>query len=310
MTDSLVAREEGSTLKPISLADRVMALGRDRPGLVTALLFLPGGVWIVLVVVIPLASLIYFSFWTDVPVGMVPIFTLENWRHFLFGGVYVKVLWNMAKVLFLVLLGTVLVSYPMSYYITRMIKNPLLQMLALFLCMVPFFTNSVLRALAWLPILGLHGLINQGLMALHLTREPLGGLIYSPESMVVVMVQLYSLFMVGPLTFLIMAAPENLFDAAKDLGANRIQEFRYVYFPLSLPGLTAGLIFITVMVLGEFGTPMLIGGGKVSFLGNDIIRRVGIMSWPPAAVEGVVLMVLAICCVVGLLRICDLRKQI
>jgi len=265
---------------------------------------------VVLVVVIPLASLIYFSFWTDTAIGMEPLFTLENWRYFFFSGIYTKILWNMLKVLFLVLLGAVLISYPMSYYIARMIKNPALQILLLFLCMVPFFTNGVLRALAWLPILGLHGLINQALMALHLIREPLGGLIYSPWSMVVVMVQMYSLFMVGPLTFITMAVPENLFDAAKDLGANPIQEFRYVYFPLSLPGLTAGLMFVTVMVLGEFATPILVGGGKVSFLGNDIIRRVGIQSWPPAAVEGVILMLLAIVCVAGLLRICDIRKQI
>jgi putative spermidine/putrescine transport system permease protein len=124
------------------------------------------------------------------------------------------------------------------------------------------------------------------------------------------MVQIYVVFMVGPIAFMISRIDDSLIEAARDLGASAWYIFRKVILPLSMPGVVVGAIFVTVMVLGEFATASALSGRKVNLLGNIIITQVGSLKWAFAAVIGVILTAVMAIAVAILLRFVDLRKEI
>jgi putative spermidine/putrescine transport system permease protein len=117
-------------------------------------------------------------------------------------------------------------------------------------------------------------------------------------------------FMVGPIAFTLARIDPNIIEAARDLGAGFWRVFRTIIFPLSMPGVVVGAIFVSVMVLGEFATSAALSGRKVNLLGNIIVTQVGSLKWAFAAVAGVVLTIVIGAVVAGLLRIADLRNQL
>jgi putative spermidine/putrescine transport system permease protein len=124
------------------------------------------------------------------------------------------------------------------------------------------------------------------------------------------MTQIYVVFMVGPIAFMLSRIEPSLIEAARDLGANTSKIFRSIILPLSMPGVVVGAIFVSIMVLGEFATSSALSGRKVNMLGNIIVTQVGSLKWAFAAVVGVVLTVLTAIVVALLLRAVNLRKDI
>lgn len=135
-------------------------------------------------------------------------------------------------------------------------------------------------------------------------------LLFTELSVIIGMVQIYVVFMVGPIAFMIGRIDESLIESARDLGASATTIFRRIILPLSMPGVIVGSIFVTVMVLGEFATASALSGRKVNLLGNIIITQVGSLKWAFAAVAGVVLTVVMATFVAIMLRIVNLRNQI
>jgi putative spermidine/putrescine transport system permease protein len=175
---------------------------------------------------------------------------------------------------------------------------------------VPFWTSFLIRVLAWRPMLGTDGAVNIILLKLGLIRQPIEALLFTQYSVVIGMVQIYVVFMVGPVAFMVSRIDRSLIEAARDLGAGTARIFFTIILPLSLPGIVVGSIFVSVMVLGEFATPSALSGDKVNLLGNIIVTQVGSLKWAFASVCGVILTVLMAVTVVGLLRIVNLRREI
>ena len=115
------------------------------------------------------------------------------------------------------------------------------------------------------------------------------------------MTQIYVVFMVGPIAFMLGRIDPNIIEAARDLGANFWRILRKIIFPLSLPGVVVGAIFVSVMVLGEFATSAALSGRKVNLLGNIIVTQVGSLKWALASVVGVILTVVMGIVIAGLL---------
>lgn len=281
-----------------------------RPRLATGLLLAPGMVWMLFFLIVPLALIFYFSFWTQEGTTLTPDLTLESYQRFFRSDVYVGVMLNTIRTWLIVLGLTLAIGYPVAYFISMMVDNPRNQTILLLLAIIPFWTSFLIRVLAWRPMLGENGAINIVLQRLGLIDQPLSFLLYTEFGAILGMTQIYAVFMVGPIAFSLGRLDRSLVDAARDLGASPFTVFRDVVWPLSLPGVVAGAIFVSVMVLGEFATNSALSGRKFNLLGNIILTQVGNLKWAFAAVVGVILTLL-IGIVIGLLlRVVDLRKQL
>lgn len=159
-------------------------------------------------------------------------------------------------------------------------------------------------------MLGKEGAINIILQKLGLIQTPIEVLLFSELSVIIGMTQIYVVFMVGPIAFMLGRIDHNIIEAARDLGAGFGRIFWKIIFPLSLPGVVVGAIFVSVMVLGEFATSGALSGRKVNLLGNIIVTQVGSLKWAMASVVGVILTILLGIVVAGFLRIVDLKREI
>src|ERR1700722_3109986 len=216
------------------------------------------------------------------------------------------VLW---MALFLVV-PIVMVGYPTALFVGLFIKNKTLSTALLVLCVIPFWTSFLIRVLAWRPMLGKEGAINIILQALHITSAPIDALLFTELSVIIGMTQIYCVFMVGPIAFMLGRIDPNGIAAARDLGGGFGRIFRTIILPLSMPGVVVGAIFVSVMVLGEFATASALSGRKVNMLGNIIVTQVGSLKWAFASVIGVILTILIGIVVASLLRVVDLKREL
>ena len=276
----------------------------------TAILLAPGTIWMLLFLVVPMLMMVYVSFWTQKTFSIEPTLTVQSWVAFFSSETYFAALLRTIKIWLIVLATTFALGYPTALFIGLFIKNKTLQTIVLVLCVVPFWTSFLIRVLAWRPMLGKEGAVNIVLEKLGLISEPIEVLLFTEFSVVVGMTQIYVVFMVGPIAFMLSRIDPSLIEAARDLGAGTWRIFRTIIFPLSLPGVVVGAIFVSVMVLGEFATSAALSGRKVNLLGNIIVTQVGSLKWAFAAVVGVILTAVMAVVIAALLRFVDLRKEL
>jgi putative spermidine/putrescine transport system permease protein len=292
----------GEAASPRSVAKR-QAMGNW-------MLLAPGVIWMTLCLVLPMLMMIYVSFWTQTTFSINATPTFDNWIAFFSTPTYLDSLLTTVRLWLVTLVLIFLIGYPVAVFIGLFVRNKTLQTSLLVLCVVPFWTSFLIRVLAWRPMLGTEGAVNIILLKLGLIRQPIEALLFTQYSVVIGMVQIYVVFMVGPVAFMVSRIDRSLIEAARDLGAGTARIFFTVILPLSLPGIVVGAIFVSVMVLGEFATPAALSGDKVNLLGNIIVTQVGSLKWAFASVCGVILTVLMAITVVALLRIVNLRREI
>ena len=276
----------------------------------TLLLLSPGIIWMTFFLMAPLVMMVYVSFWTQTTFTIKPDLTLQSWVNFFSSDTYFGALLRTIRIWLTVLIITFVIGYPVALFIGQFIKNKTLQTALLVTCVIPFWTSFLIRVLAWRPMLGKEGAINILLQQFGLIDSPIEVLLFTELSVIIGMVQIYVVFMVGPIAFMIGRIDESLIESARDLGASAWFIFRKIILPLSMPGVIVGAIFVTVMVLGEFATASALSGRKVNLLGNIIITQVGSLKWAFAAVVGVVLTVVMGVFVAAMLKIVNLRSQL
>jgi len=277
---------------------------------ITLALLTPGTLWMLLFLIVPMLMMVYVSFWTQTTFTIVPTLTLKSWITFFSSDTYFGALLTTGRIWLTVLFLTIIIGYPVALFIGLFIKNKTIQTVVLVLCVIPFWTSFLIRVLAWRPMLGKEGAVNIVLEKIGLITHPIEMLLFTEFSVVIGMTQIYVVFMVGPIAFMLARIDQSLIEAARDLGANTWRIFRTIILPLSMPGVVVGAIFVSVMVLGEFATSGALSGRKVNLLGNIIVTQVGSLKWAFAAVVGVILTAVMAVVVAGLLRIVDLRKEL
>ena len=274
------------------------------------ILIAPAVVWMTLFLVVPMAMIVYVSFWTQTTFKIEPTLTLASWRTFFASDTYINSLFTTVRIWLTVLVATFVVGYPTALFVGLFVRNKTLQTTLLVLCVIPFWTSFLIRVLAWRPMLGKEGAINDLLIKAGLIRQPIEALLFTELSVVIGMTQIYVVFMVGPIAFMLGRIDPNIIEAARDLGASFWRILRKIIFPLSLPGVVVGAIFVSVMVLGEFATSAALSGRKVNLLGNIIVTQVGSLKWALASVVGVILTLIMGIVIAGLLRVVDLKKEL
>jgi len=267
-----------------------------------AMLLAPGLFWLIAFFAIPLVVVLAYSFAVPGPTGRIEWrFTLENYQR-LFGetlyvSAYVRSLWVgvLTTVICLVM------GYPLALFTVR--QPPAWRAVLLFLILIPFWTNFLVRIYAWQIILANNGLINSSLRALgfapiqllNTEGATLIGLVYGDLP-----------FMVLPLYAAIDRFDFTLMEAAADLGASRRQAFLRVMVPLTMPGIVAGSVLVFIPTLGQFVVSELLGGAKVDYLGN-LIQRLFLRSnppnWPLGSAMAIVMMLLLLAFILWYFRI-------
>jgi putative spermidine/putrescine transport system permease protein len=300
-----------TALSPAVVEETVSPVASKRRRDLTAYwLIAPGVLWMALFLVVPILMIIYVSFWTQTTFKIEPILTTRSWEAFFASDTYIGALWTTIRIWLIVLFMTLLVGYPTALFVGLFVKNKTLSTALLVLCVIPFWTSFLIRVLAWRPMLGKEGAINIILQALHITSAPIDALLFTELSVIIGMTQIYCVFMVGPIAFMLGRIDPNVIEAARDLGASFGRIFRTIILPLSMPGVIVGSIFVSVMVLGEFATASALSGRKVNMLGNIIVTQVGSLKWAFASVVGVILTILMGIVVASLLRIVDLKREL
>lgn len=263
-----------------------------------------------LFLVAPILLIVYVSFWTQTTFKIEPTLTLQSWKTFFGSDTYLASLWTTVRIWLIVLATTFVIGYPTALFVGLFIKNKTLSTVLLVICVIPFWTSFLIRVLAWRPMLGKEGAINILLQKFGIISEPIEALLFTELSVIIGMTQIYVVFMVGPIAFMLGRIDPNIIEAARDLGAGFWRIFRKIIFPLSLPGVVVGAIFVSVMVLGEFATAAALSGRKVNLLGNIIVTQVGSLKWALASVVGVILTIIMGLVIAGFLRIVDLKREL
>jgi len=183
-------------------------------------------------------------------------------------------------------------GYPFAYFIAR--ANPSIRPALLMMVMLPFWTSFLLRVYAWKGILADQGVLNQLLMLLGLTREPVQ-MLYTSFSMLVGMTYVYLPFMVLPLYANLVKLDMRLLEAAKDLGATPWKAFWLVTVPLSKPGIVAGFMLVFIPAVGEFVIPSLLGGPENLMVGRVVWDEMfSSNNWPRASALAVSMIALVV----------------
>jgi spermidine/putrescine transport system permease protein len=246
--------------------------------------------YLLFTIVIPLLLVVILSFMTRGPYGnIIYRFNIENYTR-LIDTLYLRILGYSALTAALTTLGTILIGYPLAYFIARAPTRQ--RSIYLFLILVPFWTNFIIRIYAWIMILRTEGLLNSFLLKIGLIQAPLE-ILYTPTAVLIGMVYEFLPFMVLPLyTSLEKIEPAQL-EAAADLGAPPHKAFLRVTLPLSLPGMIAGTILVFIPAMGMFVVPDLMGGAKTILVGNVIRNQfLTARDWPFGAAASMLLLVL------------------
>ena len=242
------------------------------------ILIIPGIAWITIFLFIPCLIVISYSFFERGVYGGIEYnFNFDNYFR-VAEYTYLKILLNSAKIAFLSATIAVLIGYPAAYFIH--LSPSKYQMILLFLVMLPFWSNYLIRTYAWMVLLNNQGIINTLLINSGIITEPIN-ILYTQSAVIIGLVYNYLPFVVLTIFSSVSKLDKSLIEASKDLGAKSFSTFFKIILPLTLPGVAAGFVFVFVLSIGNFITPDLLGGGKFLMIGNLIYDQyLSARDWP------------------------------
>ncbi len=265
----------------------------------------------------PLLIMVVYSFltpgiyggvdWTFSHLNYGRILGWADTKYEKFDPVFLWIFLRSLRLAALTVLTCVLVSYPAAFWISRMPKAR--RNMAIFLVTLPFFVSLIVRLFAWVLILRPTGFLNQGLMGLGLTSEPLEFL-YTDFAVIVGMTYVFIPFMFLPLYASIEKLDSSQIEASMDLGATRFQTFRKVVLPATLPGIIGGSVITFIPSLGNFIVPSVLGGAKVVMIGNLIEQQfLSARNWPFGSALAMLVMAAVLCLLLAQLKLARTTEE-
>ena len=221
-----------------------------------------------------------------------PPFTLRHYQEFVATPVYLKVFWNTVRIALVTTAVCVPLGYPLAYWIRS--RSGTRQVVALAMVVLPFWISILVRTYAWIVLLGNSGLVNRSLLHLGLVQSPLA-ILYNELGVIIGTVNVLLPFFVLPLLASMARIDERLLQAAASLGASSRTVFWRVFFPLTVPALSAGAILVFILTLGFYVTPAILGGGRVTMIANMLDLLINhLANWELASVISTVLLVVVL----------------
>jgi spermidine/putrescine transport system permease protein len=242
-------------------------------------LFIPTSLWSFIFIVSPIFMFILYSFWRVKDGFLVKEASFVNYIRIFTNYIYPTLIWKSLVIAFGVTAITFVMGYPLALFISR--QRGKLKAILYMLIVIPLLTSYIVRIYAMRLILGSSGLINMFLLNLNIIKEPLQFLLFNRFAIFITLCVILSPFMVMPIFTSLEKIPRSYIEASKDLGASDFSTFWKVIFPLSIPGVIAGVLFIFVLSIGDFLTPILVGGTQGITISKVIQINFGFAyNWP------------------------------
>ena len=252
-------------------------------------LLAPTSAWLVVFTVIPILMFVVYSFWTVRNQMIFRELSVSNYVRFFTNPMYPALLLHSLIIAFGVTVTTLVFSYPLALKISR--SRGRLKSVLYMLIFIPLMTSYIVRIYTMRLVLGSNGVLNNFLLFLGVIQEPLQILLFNRFAIFLTLCVILSPFMVMPIYSSLERIPRSYIEAAQDLGSTELQIFWRVIFPNARPGLIAGCMFIFVLSLGDFMTPILVGGKQGTTLSKVIQVNFGFAyDWPLGAALSVVLL--------------------
>jgi spermidine/putrescine transport system permease protein len=272
-------------------------------------LYLPPLFWLAAFFLIPLLLMAAFSFRADMQGEVLQWWTptLKQYTSLATIGSYWRLFGVSTLMALAVALSAVVLAYPVAYFLAFRAGSKAGFYLVLLL--VPFWTSYLLRVMAWKIILGSNGVINSFLLYAGLIEEPLTILLYNRYAVMVTLIYVWIPFVALPILAALHRIDLSLFEAAADLGAPPFWRFWRITFPLSLPGVLAAFFMVFIPSVGEYVTPLLVGGSRGSMYGNiiqDFFTKAA--NWPLGAALSMIMLAGTLALVFLAARLVDIRQ--
>ena len=265
---------------------------------------------LVLFLVAPVVIILAVSFWDYTEFSLIPDFVLTNYIEIFESGVTYSTYLNTFKFAFLGWLFTVIIGFTLAYFLAFHVRTLRWQIILFLICTIPFWTSNIIRMIAWIPVLGRHGLINKGLVNIGIVDQPVEWLLYSDFAVILAFVHLYTLFMVVPIFNSMMRIDKSVLEAARDAGASAFQVLTHVIIPLCRPGIAIGTIFVVSLVMGDFVTVQAMSGGQSASVGVAMNHKRALLQYPAAAADAMILLIVVLAMVAMLMRTVNIRKEL
>jgi putative spermidine/putrescine transport system permease protein len=245
------------------------------------LLLTPPMAWFVLVYLASLVLLLVTAFWSIDPftTQIVQVWNTNNFQTILSDPTYRTIIGRTAGLAALVTATDIVLAFPLAYYMAK-VASRRTQSLIFAAVLLPLWASYLARVYAWILILNHSGVLNWSLQSIGLPAANIG---YTNTAMWLVFSYIWLPFMIIPTYAALERVPDSLLEAAADLGARRWRTTLDVVLPLALPGVVAGSIFTFSLTLGDYITPILVGGAGSQFIGNVVYANVGIANNIPFA---------------------------
>ncbi len=242
------------------------------------LFLLPVIIYTLLLILLPLVYVLFLSFCkSDSYGGIVYEFTLSNYLN-IFDSTYLNIFFKSVLIALITTFICILISYPFAIILRK--RNIHVKNLVTKLIMLPFLTNSLIRTYGWIILLRKSGVINSGLIGLGIIKTPMA-LMYNRFGIIVGMVYTLLPFMLLPICSSVFEIDNNTIDAAKDLGANKLQIFFRIILPQTISGVFNGSLMVFIPAIGFFFITDILGGGKIMIIGNLIKNQfLTARNWP------------------------------
>jgi putative spermidine/putrescine transport system permease protein len=246
-----------------------------------ALLLIPPLAWFVVVYLTSLVLLLVTAFWTidTFTTQIVQVWNLDNFRIILTEPAYRLIIGRTVGIAALVTITDAVLAFPFAYYMAK-VASRRTQTVLFAAVLLPLWASYLARVYAWILILNHSGLLNWSLQSIGLPPANIG---YTNTAMWLVFSYIWLPFMIIPTYAALERVPDSLLEAAADLGARRWRAVLDVVLPLAMPGVVAGSIFTFSLTLGDYITPILVGGAGSSFIGNVVYSNIGIANNVPFA---------------------------
>ncbi|OAN70906.1 spermidine/putrescine ABC transporter [Sulfitobacter sp. EhC04] len=233
----------------------------------------PTLLYVLVMLAAPLLMVITFSFWTQDYLTIDTTPTFANYREAWTTPLYQVLMWRSLKISVIVTGVTVVLAFPIAYYLSFHVKKR--KALWLFLITVPFWTSYLLRVFLWKVILGYNGVFNTAFLELGLIQEPLTFILYNLNAVVITLAHAWAPFAILPIFVALEKIDRSLLEAATDLGDSPMRRFFRITLPLAMPGIVAATLIVLIPTVGDFITPRLVGGTDGLMISNMIQIQFG-----------------------------------
>jgi spermidine/putrescine transport system permease protein len=266
---------------------RTVPLGRK---LAPFLVIAPPFLYMLVLYTIPMLAMLFYSLGKTENYQFHLSWTFEQYQRFLVNPALRTLLVKSFKMATIVTVACLIMGYPVSYLLARMVSKRW-QYPLLLLLIIPAWTSFVIRTYSWILVLGQSGLLNYVLQNWHIVSKPLD-LVFNEFSVDVALIYTNLAWVILPIYVSLEKIDPSLLEAAESLGASAIQRFLRITFPLSLPGVVAGILMAFVPAISTYAIPVILGGTKGYMYGNLVQRQFLYLNWPFGAALSTIMLVL------------------